>query len=92
MLVYKCMDLTNSSAANTSAPCHSVHEEANACRGNLLIAGWAVGAGVRKYFYMYMYICVWMIHNILYACSYIPCDYLYKCIYTCFTHLDICVS
>ena len=57
MLVYKCLDLTNSPAATASGPCHSVHEEANACRGNLLIAGWAVGAGVRKCFICtYVYI------------------------------------
>ena len=50
MLVYKCLDLTNSTAANASGPCRSIHEEAQACLGNLLIAGWAVGAGVRNYF------------------------------------------
>jgi len=48
MLIYKCRDLTGSPAANVSGPCYSVHPEAQACRGNLLIAGWAVGAGVRK--------------------------------------------
>ena len=48
MLVYKCRNLTNTPAATASGPCHTVHEEARACLGNLLIAGWAVGAGVRK--------------------------------------------
>ena len=47
ILIYKCDDLTNSSAANTSDVCDDVHPEADRCRANLLIGGWAVGAGVR---------------------------------------------
>ena len=96
MLVYKCRDLTNSSAATTSAPCHSVHEEANACRGNLLVAGWAIGAGVRQYFYMYMYICVWMIHTYICTFHVIICTSVFilvlLIIHASSHHLDICVS
>jgi len=47
MLVYKCSDLTSIVGANNAdGPCHSIHEEARDCQDNLLIAGWAVGAGV----------------------------------------------
>ena len=49
MLVYKCHDLTNSGAANSNSECEELHAEARYCRANLLIAGWAVGAGVRKF-------------------------------------------
>ena len=49
MLIYKCSDLTNSSAATSSSICDHLHEEADACRSSLLIGGWAVGAGVRKH-------------------------------------------
>ena len=51
LLIYKCDDLTNSPAATTSGVCHSIHEEASACRTNLLVAGWGVGGGVRKVLY-----------------------------------------
>ena len=54
MLIYKCHDLTNSTAANNSAECENVHPEARYCRANLLIAGWAVGAGVRKTSCLYL--------------------------------------
>ena len=48
MLVYKCHDLTNSPGANNSDECSDVHAEARYCYLNLLIAGWAVGAGVKN--------------------------------------------
>ena len=47
MLVYKCHDFMNISAANASDVCDDVHAEARLCQSNLLISGWAVGAGVR---------------------------------------------
>ena len=47
MLVYKCHDFVNMSAANSSDVCSNVHAEAIFCRTNLLIGGWAIGAGVR---------------------------------------------
>jgi len=47
MLLYKCSDLTAILGANNAdGPCFSIHDEARDCRANLLIAGWAVGAGV----------------------------------------------
>ena len=49
ILVYKCDDLTDSPAANSSDVCEELHAEARRCRINLLIAGWAVGAQVRKH-------------------------------------------
>ena len=49
MLVYKCHDLTNSPAANNSDECSDVHAEARYCYANLLIGGWAVGAGVKNF-------------------------------------------
>ena len=57
MLIYKCNDLTNSSGANNSDECENVHAEARLCRRNLLIGGWAVGAGVRCPF-VCMCVCV----------------------------------
>ena len=48
MLVYKCHDLTNTSGANINDVCDNVHEEVNYCYANVLIGGWAVGAGVRN--------------------------------------------
>ena len=59
LLVYKCHNFRDSSAANESNMCHQVHEEARFCRANLLIAGWAVGAGVSKTNFIYIYICTW---------------------------------
>ena len=56
MLVYKCHDLTGSPAANSSDECHSVHEEATYCYANLLIGGWAVGAGVRNVVCVYDFV------------------------------------
>ena len=47
ILVYKCDDLTDSPLANSSDVCTVLHEEGRRCRRNLLISGWAVGAGVR---------------------------------------------
>ena len=44
MLIYKCKDLTEANVTN--GPCHTIHQEARDCRNNLLVAGWAVGAGV----------------------------------------------
>ena len=69
ILIYKCHDLTNSTAANTSDFCDDIHPEADLCRLNLLIGGWAVGAGVRIYTHT----------HIMYACIYIftcvPCAF-----------------
>ena len=48
ILVYKCHNLTNTAGEDNSAPCRQVHEEAIRCYYNVLIAGWAVGGGVRK--------------------------------------------
>ena len=48
MLVYKCHDFMNMSAANSNDVCNNVHAEASLCRANLLIGGWAVGAEVKK--------------------------------------------
>ena len=48
MLVYKCHDFVNMSAADANDVCDDVHAEASSCRANLLIGGWAVGAGVRN--------------------------------------------
>ena len=50
MLVYRCADLTNSSAASTNEPCHSIPSEAQACRANILLGAWAIGAEVRNTF------------------------------------------
>ena len=49
ILIYKCHDLTGTPGANASAPCYQVHEEARRCYFSVLIAGWAVGGGVRKH-------------------------------------------
>ena len=49
MLVYKCHNFTDSTAVNSNGECEDVHAEARYCRANLLIAGWAIGAGVRKF-------------------------------------------
>ena len=48
MLVYKCHDFPNRTAANISDECDNVHAEASLCRDNVLISGWAVGAGVKN--------------------------------------------
>ena len=48
MLVYKCHDFPNGTAANISDECANVHAEARLCYDNLLIGGWAVGAGVKN--------------------------------------------
>ena len=50
ILVYKCHDLTGTPAASSSDVCSDIHEEAIACQGDLLIAGWAIGGGVRIIF------------------------------------------
>ena len=71
MLIYKCGDLTD--GANSSDECDNVHAEARLCRRNLLIGGWAVGAGVR-----HNYIC-----NATYICVYVSVYCTCVCLCAC---------
>ena len=69
ILIYKCDDLTNSSAANTSDVCDDVHPEADRCRVNLLIGGWAVGAGVRIHTHTHIITCMYVaIYTYIFTC------------------------
>ena len=58
ILVYKCREFRDSSAANENNVCRQIHEKAERCPNSLLIAGWAVGGGVRKT-NVYIYICIY---------------------------------
>ena len=58
ILVYKCAELTTPDSKNANGPCDDIHEEASDCKRNLLIAGWAVGAGVCVVLYTFEYITI----------------------------------
>ena len=70
MLVYKCHDLTSSPAANISDVCDNVHPEITYCYANVLIGGWAVGAGVRNI------VCVYDFVALSYLCAAFVMQYI----------------
>ena len=81
MLIYKCDDLTDSAGANSSDVCDDVHAEAEKCRRNLLIGGWAVGAGVR---HIYAYLC--NVYHVILLCLCVcvcVCVFVYVCMCVC---------
>ena len=81
ILIYKCYDLTDRPGANSSDVCDA-HAEVHRCRSNLLLAGWAVGAGVR-------HICAYLcnVYHVILLCLFV-CVCVCVCVFVC---MCVCV-
>ena len=91
MLIYKCDDLTNSPGANSSDVCDEVHEEARRCTRNLLIGGWAVGAGVRHNYICNAYLVILCVYVCVWECMYCGGVCVCVCVYMHVMGMHACV-